>query len=525
MQILIKNAKVFNGQAFLPGHYNILIENGYVRLFSRQSIIENPDKQIIIDARFKTVLPAFIEGHNHFVAHALQRARLDLSQINEPREGLELIKEYAKKLPSGEWVRGGGWSFARWGTELVHKRILDKFVPDHPVALESTDFHSIWINTQAQKELGIPDNPADTPDGKYGRDQDGIFNGILYENVRMLVYEKVPPPSKNFVHEAVQKNIQYYYANGFTHAITMDGDIEINVLRDIKINDPFSVSWYFPFRMLEKQDIRDIKEKYATENIYLVGPKLFMDGSFGSQTAWLSKPYVHSNNTGVPVLNVKEAEEIIRIAHDHSMGAAIHAIGDKAIHEAVGLFEKSFLERKYTINFPNRLEHVQLPDDMDIKKISYYQLGVSIQPNHIGEDIPIIEKYLADRKHLCYPFRKMELYHVPLIMSSDAPVKEINPWENMYWGITQRDPRNKDRQLNPREILTLSTALKGYTSTAAFYSGIPNSGKIQQGFPADIIILNKDLSSIYSAEEILEVEINYTISKGKIVYKNEKDFS
>jgi hypothetical protein len=209
------------------------------------------------------------------------------------------------------------------------------------------------------------------------------------------------------------------------------------------------------------------------------------------------------------------------MAHENAFGVAIHAIGDEAIRQAVDIYEESFSQKKFATEFPNRLEHVQLPSDEMIQKMSRYQIGVSIQPCHIDEDIAIINQYLPDRKHLCYPFRKLELNHVPLIMSSDAPVKEINPFTNIYWAITQKDPVNKSRSLNEREILTLNSALKGYTHTSALYSGFPNSGAIRQGYPADIIILNKDLSSIASPEILLDTKVMYTIFQGNIVYLNE----
>lgn len=468
-------------------------------------------------------MPALIEGHNHFIAHALQRSMLDLSQTRTASEGFEQIRHFHRSLPPGVWLRGGGWSVARWGKDFLHKKYLDQLVPDRPVALESTDFHSIWINSTAQRLLEIPDVPPAEMSDQYGRDDDGNFNGILYENARMIVYEKVPLREGEFFQKAIKDTIRYYHSHGFVHAVTMDGEKEITaLLSNLPPIPNFSFSWYFPAAMLDQYSAREIGHRFAREDFSPVGIKIFMDGAFGSRTAWLNEPYDGTNHRGLQTIDTDLARRLIRIAHDQQLGVAVHAIGDAAITETVRLFEEQYKRKPGAMNYPNRLEHVQLPLPEDLRKIGLYQLGVSIQPCHIPEDIPIIQRYLNSRAHRCYPFREMELYHIPLIMSSDAPVKEIDPWYNIYLAMTQHDPQY-DRFLNPKEILSLSTALKGYTSTSALYTARPSLGNIRVGADANVVLLNTDLSTVLSPADLLEVKIAMTMVAGEPVYLDEKE--
>ncbi|RMG32194.1 MAG: hypothetical protein D6732_13700, partial [Methanobacteriota archaeon] len=349
MQLIIRNAKIYNGQAFLPDHYHILIEKGIIRLISRSSLSPTQTDAIIIDAHFNTVMPGLVEGHNHFVAHALRRAWIDLSDVDDAETGFEMLEEYARTIPENEWIRGGGWSLSRWGAEKVHKKYLDRLFPDRPVALESMDYHSIWINSRAQQILDIDPENSSVAEQEYGRDDEGKFNGILFENARMKIYEKLPPPSEEFLKKALKRNVDYYHRHGFTHAITMDGEQEISWIKNWIPELPMTFSWFFPYSMVLSDRCPSIRKEYRFPNFEPVGPKIFMDGAFGSLTAWLSSPYTGTDSCGIPVISEDEVRHIIRVAHDNSFGVAIHAIGDQAVKSAVNLFIESFQKKKFAV--------------------------------------------------------------------------------------------------------------------------------------------------------------------------------
>ena len=54
-----------------------------------------------------------------------------------------------------ESLTGGGWDVSVFGSSGPTKDILDAVVSDKPVALQSADGHSLWINSMGLEKLGI----------------------------------------------------------------------------------------------------------------------------------------------------------------------------------------------------------------------------------------------------------------------------------------------------------------------------------------------------------------------------------
>lgn len=507
----------------MPDHYHIIIKNGLIQHIQPASLNKLPASDLIIDAKSGLVMPAFIEGHNHFVAHALQRAQCNLAPASNATQGFEIINQFAAKYPDEFWIRGGGWSLERWGRDAITKENLDQIIPDRPAVFESQDFHSVWINSRAQELLGIPDNVNDNPPDNFGRSTTGRFNGVLFEEARMIVYDKVPLPSKKFLSKALKDNMAYYLSSGFVHAITMDGVPEMKALLDVvSENSTMRFSWFFPWKKLFEPDFIDWLHK-INERKYVkaIGAKFFVDGSFGSLTALMKEPFLGTSDYGVQNLSIEDLRKGLSKAIYNRYGAAIHAIGDQAISLALDQLEA--LKQNYTIDdsLPLRLEHVQIPSKSDLDRLAKLNLAVAVQPCHIEDDIPMIGKWLRDRKEQCYPLHQFEKRNIDIIMGSDAPVKEIDPWTNIFWGVRQYSPEGKNYGLNLSETITLETALKGYTATAARYSGFPDSGMISPGTSADLILLNMSYPEFLQKDQLLDSKVVMTIFEGEIVYNCE----
>src|SRR4029077_65934 len=61
--------------------------------------------------------------------------------------------------------------------------------------------------------------------------------------------------------------------------------------------------------------------------------KAFMDGTLGSQTAWML------DGSGVRITSGEELAEIVRAAGEAGWPVGVHAIGDRANREALDAFE------------------------------------------------------------------------------------------------------------------------------------------------------------------------------------------
>src|SRR2546430_6806608 len=113
----------------------------------------------VVDLRGRCVLPGFTDAHVHFPTWALARKELRLEGASSLAETLQRIAGAVTGVPAGGWLRGRGWRAAEWAdaTEPT-KEALDAVAPDTPVALESRDGHSLWLNSAALARANAPES-------------------------------------------------------------------------------------------------------------------------------------------------------------------------------------------------------------------------------------------------------------------------------------------------------------------------------------------------------------------------------
>lgn len=73
--------------------------------------------------------------------------------------------------------------------------MLDRVVPDRPIAVEAYDSHTTWVNGAALLLLGIADDTPDPTRGEIQRDAAGRATGILKEKAMELVEHAMPARS------------------------------------------------------------------------------------------------------------------------------------------------------------------------------------------------------------------------------------------------------------------------------------------------------------------------------------------
>ena len=101
------------------------------------------------DAQGKTLIPSFIEGHNHVIDTGIALMTLDLSETRSLAEAQAKIAAYAQANPGRRWILGRGWDAARWGTpdRMPTPADLDAAVADTPAWLLSSDGKTGWANS------------------------------------------------------------------------------------------------------------------------------------------------------------------------------------------------------------------------------------------------------------------------------------------------------------------------------------------------------------------------------------------
>ena len=156
--------------------------------------------------------------------------------------------------------------------------------------------------------------------------------------------------------------------------------------------------------------------------------KAFMDGTLGSQTAWML------DGSGVRITSGDELEELIGVAAAAGWPVAVHAIGDRANREALDAFE-STRGVWQPLGLRQRIEHAQCLDPADVPRFAELGVACSVQFSHAPSDRDLAERFWGDRLDGTYAFRSLIDSGAVVANGSDAPVEELDPLQGIRAGV------------------------------------------------------------------------------------------
>src|SRR5258705_6902630 len=145
-----------------------------------------------IDLGRRTVVPGFIDAHNHFACTAETFVAIDArpASAGSIAELLVLVDHAAERTPPGGWVRGFGMDFTKFAEGRRPTRWdLDEVTREHPVLILHVSGHYALVNSRALADRGITDDVADPPGGSLERDAAGRPTGLLLDSATNLVLQ------------------------------------------------------------------------------------------------------------------------------------------------------------------------------------------------------------------------------------------------------------------------------------------------------------------------------------------------
>ena len=108
-----------------------------------------------VDLQGRLLLPGFIDSHIHMLTAALNRLKLDVTDM--PFDTVDDFLAYVRreKGDSGEsWISVFGFSEENLGDHrMVERRDIDKYFPDVPVTIIRVCGHMCVVNSQAIARL------------------------------------------------------------------------------------------------------------------------------------------------------------------------------------------------------------------------------------------------------------------------------------------------------------------------------------------------------------------------------------
>jgi predicted amidohydrolase YtcJ len=264
-----------------------------------------------------------------------------------------------------------------------------------------------------------------------------------------------------------------------------------------------------------------LRRGFGDDWIRLGALKLFADGAIGPRTAAMIEPYDgEPDNTGIVVLEKEEMVERVSRASAAGFPSTIHAIGDRAVHDVLDVYEivrqQEAARGEPRSTRRHRIEHVQLIHPNDVDRLAQLGIIASMQPIHATSDYPVADRYWGARTPWSYNPRLQLDRGVTVAFGSDAPVEPMGSLIGIHAAVTRQraDGSPGADGWNPDARLTVDEALRGYTAGAAYAAGMEDRlGRLAPGYLADLVVLDRDLYAIPPAE-ILSVQVVATMVGG-----------
>jgi hypothetical protein len=481
-----------------------------------------------IDLAGKLMVPGFNDAHVHFYAGGAHLASVKLRDAESETVFRNRIQAYAAKLPKGRWILGGDWDHENWTpARLPTRQLIDEAAGDHPVFINRLDGHMSLANTIALKLAGVDRNTPDPPGGAIVRDANGEPTGVLKDAAMDAVERVIPAPSEDEIADAMRAAMRYAAENGVTSVQDMSASPEI-----LRVYQRLLRSGELTVRVAGRQPLADWKRladvgllaAFGGPNLQIGGLKGFADGSLGSTTALFFEPYLDAPNTS-GLANDEMIPESKMYGHIQSADAAglqvaIHAIGDKANHTILNMYEE--VENKNGARDRRfRIEHAQHLRQDDIPRFAKLHVIASMQPYHAIDDGRWAEKRIGpERARGTYAFRTLLDTGAVLAFGSDWHVAPMEPILGIYAAATRRtlDGKHSGGWI-PEQKITVAEAIRAYTWGSAYASFEDKyKGTIEAGKLADLAVLSSDILTIDPAG-IDKVKVVLTVFDGKVIYQ------
>jgi len=468
------------------------------------------------------VFAGFTESHAHLTGLGLALETVDLGGASSYEEVVNRLAAKARELPPGSWVQGRGWDQNLWPERAFPThQALSAAIPDHPVLARRVDGHAVLVNRRAMELAGIDRTTPDPPGGQILRDPSGEPTGVLVDGAVALVEHVLPRPSKDDIARRQMAAAAKLASLGFT-AIHDAGTsaAELQVLRELAASGKLPIRVYV---MLAGHDAALLAREFARgvqvdpDGLLTVrAVKLYADGALGSRGAWLSAPYADApGHYGLEVTPLAKLAAVVEAAKQAGFQPCIHAIGDRAVHEVLNLYQRLLGPGS---PLRPRIEHAQVVAPEDVPRFASLGVIASVQPTHCTSDMPWAPARLGGERILwAYRWRSLLAAGAQLCLGSDAPVEHPDPRLGLWAATTRRSPQGVPPEgYNPQERLTPEEAVAGYTSWAAWAAfEEAYRGRIAPGYLADLTIFDRDITQ---EGEMLAARVLRTVVGGKDVY-------
>ncbi len=500
----------------------LLIDDGIiVKLGSSDKILEEVSKEDeVIDLHGSFLLPGFIDTHIHLFNLGYTLSHLNLQYAKNLNDISKAIQEHLTS-DNSEWLIARGYNETKYpNNEEVTRSFLDSISKEVPIVLIRSCGHVLVASSKAIELAEVQE------EGTFENGRIDLATGTFEEKAMDLILSKRKKVTQSDLKQYLSLAMKEVNRYGIT-SVASDDFISLTDTYEDPLDVFLQESYQgkLTVRIQEQCEFNEAKDLanflddgYTTgvgDDFFEIGPlKVILDGSLGGHTAALTIPYLDTKTTGTLLYEDEDLEEMIHLANTYNMPTIAHVIGDKAVDQALELFEGNVLENNplgYGLVHTQIMRKDQIDKVIEKKLHCYYQsLFVDVDANMLNTRID------TSLRKTSYPYKT--LFEGTLCANgSDAPVETPNVLKGIYLAVTRKSIQTEDT-MNQDECLTIDEAISSYTDRAAELLGhLDTRGKIEENYEADLVVLDTDITKC-DVNDILKTKVLLTMIHGEEVY-------
>jgi predicted amidohydrolase YtcJ len=488
------------------------------------------DATEVVDLTGRLALPGFHDSHVHVAAAGLEELQCPLSELRTVDAILAAVAACAERTEE-EWIVGSGWDLSLFENSSPRKELLDRIAPGRAIVLWGADGHSAWASSRALELAGIAAKTPNPENGIIERDgKTGEPSGTLRETAIGLVTDKVPPASAEMRVEGLKRGLESVREVGITSFIEAAvGEADFEAFKAVAQSGELSakVRLSMTYGMFGSDDFEKLlarRTEAAAPRLEADAIKIFVDGVLEGETAALLAPYLtkpgYTASISMPAAELNEA-----VTRFDAMGLQVHmhAIGDAAVRAGLDAFAAARAKNGPS-DHRHHISHLQLIDPADIPRFKELGVTANFQSFWAWPDDYILKLNMpqvgADRVNRMYPLASVQRAGGRIVGGSDWSVSTVNPLPAIQVAVTRQDPDGvRTEILNEAERVDLPTMIAAYTIDGAWLMHHDtDTGSIETGKAADIVVLEKDLFKV-APREIGKVRVDLTMLDGEAIYR------
>ena len=530
--LVVFNARAYTVDPIAPQAEAFAVKAGrFVAVGSSEEVqsLIGPRTQTL-DARQMTIVPGFIDAHNHapgaiLLYEVLVGNPYDVEFVTIANI-VDKLRARARETPAGFWIEG----FFFDDTKVKDQRPLnihdlDQVSREHPVSVRHRGGHTTYYNSKAFELAGITSDTPNSAAGTYDRDSSGALNGRVTDRARG-VFEKVGKRPSYGADQRLQRNrdamsfiSKQFVRYGLTSVHHEGGDLA--ALQQVRARGDLlhRVSYEAIDDVLEAMIKNGIATGFGDEWIRLGATfEHTCDGSFSERTMALSEPYpgVEPPYRGNITTTQEDLNAWVERVHRANIQVNCHANGDVAIDMVLTAFERA--QRVFPRPDPRpKITHCTLINDDLLRRIK--------ATGAVPAPFTSYGYYNTDKFHFygeglmrrSMAYRSFADAGITAAAGSDFSPGPFAPLMGMQGMVTRKGWNGETWGANQR--ISVDEALRVLTINGAYASHEEAiKGSITPGKLADFVILAGDPHTV-DQDKIKDIAVVRNVTGGNTVYQ------